>query len=82
MKQQLKSVRANRIKLGEMAYNCQRAVKHRAYKEIPLEKAEYFRGQWMAALKEEKNIQQQLKKVKQQKWDARRQARTASQRVQ
>lgn len=82
LKQQLKSVRANRIKLGEIAYNCQRAAKHRVYKEIPLEKAEYFRGQWMAALKEEKDIQQQLKKVKQQKWDARRQDRTASQRAQ
>lgn len=81
LKQQLKSVRANRIKLGEMAYNCQRAAKHRVYKEIPLEKAEYFRGKWMEKLQAEKAIQQRLKEVKQQKRDARRQTRTASPRI-
>lgn len=71
LKQQLKNVRANRIKLGEIAYNCQRAARHRIYKEIPLEKAEYFRGQWMKQLKVERAVQQKLKEVKQQKRDAR-----------
>lgn len=81
LKQQLKSIRANRIKLGEIAYNCQSSVKHRIYKDASMERTEYFREQWMEKLKEEKAIQQQLKEVKQQKRDARRQMRTASPRT-
>lgn len=67
LKKQLKEIRANRVKLGEIAANCQRAVKHRVYKEEPLAKAEFFRKKWMDTLEKEKLIQQQLKEVQRQK---------------
>lgn len=78
LKQQLKDIRANRVKLGEIAANCQRAVKHRVYKEDPLAKADFFRKKWMDTLEKEKKIQQQLKDVQQQKREVNRQYRSAS----
>lgn len=81
LRAQLKTVRANRLKLGEIAYNCQQAVKHRVNKGPALEKAEYYRGQWLTALQKEKTIQEKLRDVKRQKWDARRQSWAAADRL-
>lgn len=67
LKHQLQDVRANRVQLGEIATNCQRAVRHRVYKEDALAKADFFRGKWMETLDKEKKIQQQLSEVRRQK---------------
>lgn len=77
LKHQLKEIHANRIKLGEIAANCQRAVKHRVYKDEALAKAEFFRKKWMDTLETEKAIQRQLTDVRQQKRSIHRQAKAA-----
>lgn len=81
LKHQLKEIRANRVKLGEIAANCQRAVKHRVYKDEALAKAESFRKKWMDTLEKERAIQRQLTDVRQQKRSIHRQAKTVSQQM-
>lgn len=78
LKQQLKEIRANRVKLGEIAASCQRAVKHRVYKDDALAKADYFLKKWMEVLAKERQLQQQLADVRQQKRGINRQAPAAS----
>lgn len=75
LKQQLREIRTNRVKLGEIAANCQRAVRHRVYKEDALAKASHFRKKWMDALDKEKKIQQQLAAIRRQKRDINRQTK-------
>jgi len=80
LRHQLKDIRANRKKLGTIAYNCQCAAKRRTLKvtrEDALEKAEYFRGKWAEALEKEKALRQQIRDVKQHKRQARQQIRSA-----
>lgn len=81
LKHQLKEIRSNRVKLGEIAANCQRAVKHRVYKDEALAKAEFFRKKWMDTLEKERAIQQQLTDAQQQKRSIHRQAKTVSQQM-
>lgn len=71
LKEQLKTIRANRITLGEIANNCSSSVSRRIYKDEQLDKAEYFRKKWMDTLQKEKQLQHELRELKRQKWTIR-----------
>ena len=75
LKQELKDVKANRKKLGQIAYNCQKAADRRIYKEEYLKKAEHFRQLWHDKLEEEKALKEQIKE--QEKAEKQRQRRKA-----
>ena len=75
LKQALKDVKANRKKLGQIAYNCQKAADRRIYKEEYLKKAEHFRQLWHDKLEEEKALKEQIKE--QEKAEKQRQRRKA-----
>lgn len=78
LKNQLKSIRASRKKLSQIAYNCQKAADRRIYNKEYLAKAEHFRSLWYEKLQAEQVIKQKLKEVQQQKREARKEARTSS----
>ena len=60
----LTDLKAHRKKLGEMAYNCQKAANRHIYNEDLLAKAKKFRTQWAKELEQEKFLKQQLKEVR------------------
>ena len=64
LKHQIKAVKANRRKLGDIAYNCQKAADRRIYKDEYLQKAVHFRSLWHDKLLEEKALKQELREVK------------------
>ena len=64
LKQELASVKANRKKLQQIAHNCQTAAGRRIYKKDHIEKAEYFRSQWYEKVQREKEIKQELRRLK------------------
>lgn len=76
LKMQLKSVKASRKKLWEISYNCERSARKYG-KTQNYEKAAHFRGKWAEKVWKEKEIQEKLKQIKQQKKDARAQLRQA-----
>lgn len=67
LKRQLEEIKANRRKLGEIAYNCQKAANRRIYNQEYLKKAEYFRQMWHDKLDQEIVIKKQLRKVQQER---------------
>ena len=67
LRQELKSVKANRKKLGLIAYNCQKAADRRVVKMEYLKKAEYFRQMWHDRLMREKAIKEELREIKREK---------------
>ena len=60
----LSVIRANRKKLGQIAYNCQKAADRRIYKQPYLEKAVHFRKLWHDKLLQEKAVKAQLRQAK------------------
>ena len=64
LSQKLSVIRANRKKLGEIAYNCQKAANRRIYKQPYLEKAVHFRKLWHDKLLQEKDVKAQLRQAK------------------
>lgn len=76
-KELLKEIRSSRKKLGQIAYNCQRAANRRIYNQDYLEKAERYRQLWHVKLQQEKllknKIKQENKEAKQNRRDVRRQ---------
>lgn len=76
LKMQLKNVKASRKKLWEISYNCEMSA--RKYGKVQnYEKAAHFRGKWAEKVWKEKEIQEKLKQIKQQKKAARAQLRQA-----
>ena len=64
LKHQLKDIKANRKKLGQIAYNCQKAADRRIYKGEYLKKAVHFRELWHQKLMEEKQLKSQIKEIR------------------
>ena len=64
LKHQIKAVKANRKKLCNIAYNCQKAADRRIFKDEYLQKAVHFRSLWHEKLLEEKALKQELRQVK------------------
>ena len=65
LQHQLSAVKANRKKLSQIAYNCQKAADHRIYNQALQQKAVHFRRLWHEKLMEEKALKQELWQVKQ-----------------
>ena len=72
LRHRLKSVKANRKKLGKIAYNCQRAADRRIIKGEYIKKAEHFRELWHDKLMEEKALKAQLRQLRKEKRQARK----------
>ncbi len=66
LSQKLSIIRANRKKLGQIAYNCQKAADRRIYKQPYLEKAVHFRKLWHDKLLQEEAVKDQLRQAKRQ----------------
>ncbi len=63
LSQRLSVIRANRKKLEQIAYNCQKAANHRIDKNAYLDKAKKFRKLWHDRLMEEKALKEELKRT-------------------
>ena len=72
LKHQLKDIKANRKKLGQIAYNCQKAADRRIYKGEYLKKAEHFRELWHQKLMEERELKAQLRDIRHERKDLQR----------
>ncbi len=62
-KHQLKHIKANRKKLGQIAYNCQKAAERRIYKDEYLQKPVHFLELWHEKLMEKKEAKVQIKEI-------------------
>ena len=72
LKHRLKSVKANRKKLEQIAFRCETAAGHRIYKEEHLQKAAHFRELWHQKLMEENILKEQLRQLQKEKRQARK----------
>lgn len=79
LKNQLRNVRASRMKLGEIATNCERAAsKHLfSFDNTKWEKAQYFRELWRDKLRKEQEIQKKIREIKKKKREAKAKYRQA-----
>ncbi len=64
LRQDLKSIRANRKMLSQIAYNCQKAADRRIYNQAQLQKARHFRQLWHDRLEQERAIKQEIRNLK------------------
>ena len=60
-KELLQEIRNSRKKLGEIAYNCQRAANRRIYNQDYLKKAAQYRQLWHMKLQQEKLLKDKIK---------------------
>ena len=67
IKQCLKTVKANRKKLEQIAFHCEDAAYRRIYKTEYLKKAAYFREQWHQKLQQEDALKARLREIQEQK---------------
>lgn len=70
LKHQLKQTKANRKKLSQIAYTCQKAAGRRIYKKEYLEKAAHYRQLWHDRLMQEKELKEQLRRIRQERAEA------------
>lgn len=60
----LAAIKANRKKLGQIAYNCQKAADRRIYNKEHLAKAVHFRELWHQELMKEKAVKAELRQIR------------------
>ena len=63
LRTKIQELKQNRKKLGQIAYNCQKAANRRIYNEEHLRKAEYFRKRWHQELEKERSARKELKQL-------------------
>lgn len=77
LKSQLENCRASRKKLGQIAYNCQRAAFRRINNREMFAKAERFYALRQEKLQKEKQLKAQIRAIRKKEREAKQQLRTA-----
>lgn len=82
LKNQLENCRASRKKLGQIAYNCQRAAFRRINNREMYAKAERFYALRQEKLQKEKQLKAQIRAIRKKEREAKQQLRTAQKKSQ